>query len=204
MQNSILLTSFTTWMPHQTSNAADDLLEQVSGTIASSVSFLRKLPVDFELAPQQVIDRFNALKPDILVCCGMAEERDRLHLESQAVVNGVTWRTKLDLETLSRGLPMTEISHDAGGFVCNALYFEALNHLRTQERQNHCLFAHVPLLTAENINGIKDDFLTLLYSLGTVDMGTRETDSPGKVLRLDAAPENRNCAHLANFGRGRH
>lgn len=181
MHNRILLTSFTTWKPHHTSNAADDLLDLVSGTTAASVSFLRKLPVDFELAPQQVITRFNELTPDILVCCGMAEERDRLHLESRAVIDAVTARTELDLEALCRDLPMTEISHDAGDFVCNTLYFQALNHLRTQPRRHHCLFVHVPLLTGANIDAIKMDFLTLLHRLGTVDIKTWETGSPART-----------------------
>lgn len=170
MQNRILLTSFTTWKPHHTSNAADDLLAHISGDVSRSVHFLRGLPVDFARAPLQVLARFDELKPDVLVCCGMAEERHKLNVESQAVVDDVTTRTELDLEHLTRRLAMTEISHDAGDFVCNTLYFEMLNHLKMQQRQHHCLFAHVPVLGTHNVHGIKRDFLTLLQRLAEVQL----------------------------------
>jgi pyroglutamyl-peptidase len=170
MQNTILLTSFTTWKPHHTTNASDDLLAHICGDVAESMSFLRGLPVDFELAPRRVLARFDELKPDILVCCGMAEERDKLNIESRAVVDDVTTMTELDLEQLTRSLPMTAISHDAGGFVCNTLYFEMLNHLKAQQRQHHCVFAHVPVLGTHNVDAIKRDFLTLLQRLGAAQL----------------------------------
>jgi pyroglutamyl-peptidase len=170
MQNRILLTSFSTWKPHHTTNASDDLLAHISGDAAGSIYFLRRLPVDFELAPQQVRARFDELKPDILVCCGMAEERDKLNIESRAVVGDVTTMTEIDLEHLTRSLPMTVISHDAGGFVCNTLYFEMLNHLKAQQRQHHCMFAHVPVLDTHNVDAIKRDLLTILQRLGTAQV----------------------------------
>jgi pyroglutamyl-peptidase len=170
MQNTILLTSFTTWKPHHTSNASDDLLAHISAEAAESVHFLRGLPVDFESAPRQVMASFEGLKPDILVCCGMAEERHKLSIESRAVVEGVTTMTEIDLPHLTRDLPMTQISHDAGSFVCNTLYFAMLNHLKTQPRQHHCLFAHVPVLGEHNSVGIEQDFLTILQRLGSAEL----------------------------------
>ena len=170
MQNRILITSFTTWKPHHTSNASDDLLDQVSADASQSIHLLRRLPVDFKLAPRQVLAKFNELKPDILVCCGMAEKRDKLNIESRAVVDEVTMTTELDLKPLTCDLPMTEISHDAGRFVCNSLYFEALSHIKAQQRKHHCLFVHVPILDRHNIIGIKRDFLTILQRLITSEM----------------------------------
>ena len=73
MQRSALLTSFTTWKPHHVTNSSDDLLAELTDITTSSLNFLRKIPVDFQLAPRQVLDRFNKLKPEILICCGMAE-----------------------------------------------------------------------------------------------------------------------------------
>jgi len=168
MRNSILLTSFTTWKSHQTSNASDDLINLISLGYSRSFYFLRKLPVDYKLAPRQVLDRFSELKPDILVCCGMAEERRKLNIESSAVLDKTTLATELDLESLTHNLPMTIISHDAGRFVCNTLYFETLKHLKTQQRKHHCLFVHVPVLDRYNVDTIKQDFLTILQRLGVV------------------------------------
>lgn len=170
MQNRILITSFTTWKPHQTSNASDDLLGQISADACQSIYLLRRLPVDFNLAPGLVLAKFNELRPDVLVCCGMAEKRDKLNIESRAVVDEVATTTELDLTSLTRDLPMTEISHDAGRFVCNSLYFEALNHLKAQQRKHHCLFVHVPILDRHNIDAIRRDFLTILQRLSTSEI----------------------------------
>lgn len=165
MQRSVLLTSFTTWKPHHVSNSSDDLLERIGKSHIGPLHYLRRLPVDFRLAPKKVLARFDALRPDILICCGMAEGRERLSIESRAVLEGETLETRVDLQSLTRGLPMTEISHDAGGFVCNSLYFEALRHLHGQPRQHHCIFAHVPVLTGENAGQVESDFLVVVARL---------------------------------------
>ena len=84
MRKQTLLTSFATWMPHQRSNSSDDLLGRIEETGRRSFHFLRRLPVDFQLAPKLVIAKLDELQPDVLICCGMAEERDKLSLESTA------------------------------------------------------------------------------------------------------------------------
>lgn len=165
MYHDMLITSFTTWKPHHTSNAADDLLQRLIGERGETFHHLRKVPVDFELAPRRVLERFDELLPRVLVCCGMAEKRTRLHVESRAVLEGKTLRTGIDLEWLTTALPMTKISHDAGAFVCNTLYFRALEHLRAQEREHDCLFIHVPLLTEENSRALLEDFKTIIERL---------------------------------------
>ena len=165
MQKSLLLTSFTTWKPHHVSNSSDDLLDRVTREHSRPLHYLRRLPVDFHLAPKRVLTRFDELKPDILICCGMAEDREKLSIESRAVRDREVMETEVDLQALTHGLPMTEISHDAGGFVCNTLYFEALQHLQKQPRQHHCLFAHVPVLTEENTEQVKSDFLAMVARL---------------------------------------
>ncbi len=58
MSIKLLLTSFQTWLPHQTSNSSDDLLEiiQKQQSNEDSLFFLRNLPVNTELATQKVIE----------------------------------------------------------------------------------------------------------------------------------------------------
>jgi pyroglutamyl-peptidase len=122
------------------------------------------------LAPGRVLERFDEIKPDILVCCGMAEEHQKLNVESRAVVDEQVITTELDLDSLTMDLSVTEISHDAGRFVCNALYFEALSHLKARQRRHHCLFVHVPVLESHNVDAIKRDFLTILQRLGMLEL----------------------------------
>ncbi|WP_345976148.1 peptidase C15 [Sulfurimonas sp. HSL3-7] len=165
MEHKILITTFATWKSHQPSNASDDLLGLLLKKELDFFQHLRKIPVDFELAPQHVLIRFNELRPKVLVCCGMAEERTKLNVESRAVRDEKVLHTGIDLQQLTADLVMTEISHDTGRFVCNALYYSMLEHLAAQEGEHHCLFIHVPVLTEENKEALAEDFERILQRI---------------------------------------
>jgi pyroglutamyl-peptidase len=168
MKREILITSFTTWEPHQKSNAADDLLQRFIEEKGDVHHYLRHLPVDFTLAPRRVIETFEELRPRVLVCCGMAEERTRLGVESQAVLDERSLKTAIDLVALTEDLRMTDISHDTGRFVCNTLYYRSLEHLGAQESEHHCLFIHVPVLTEENARPLTEDFVRIIARLAAL------------------------------------
>jgi len=123
---------------------------------------LRQLPVDFQQAPEQAIAAIHRLQPDRVVACGMAENRTRLSLESRAVGEGEVLHTGFDLAWLMADLTFTEISHDAGRFVCNALYHALLQEQQSIYPHMQCLFVHVPPLTAANRDAIMTDFQTIL------------------------------------------
>ncbi len=167
MTQIILLTSFDIWMSHHQSNSSDDLLEKVSQVrgIPHDLHFLRKLPVDFQEAPKQAIAKINELQPDLVVCCGMAECRQKLTVEKQARSGNEAIVTPLNLPPLIQDLKLTEISEDAGQFVCEALYYAVLNHLNHHPQKIGALFVHVPLLTPTNFQPIFEDFLDLLHRL---------------------------------------
>lgn len=151
-------------MAHQRSNASDDLIQAVleRGRFDQNCHFLRQLPVDFELAPKLTIAKMNEIQPDITICCGMAESRQQLSLESNGKFQSEILRSQLDLERLIAPAIATEISHDAGDFVCNYLYYSVLKHLETDQLSQHCLFVHVPVLTATNLEIIVQDFLGMI------------------------------------------
>lgn len=159
----ILLTSFTTWMAHQRSNASDDLIQAVLDRVPPDCHCLRQLPVDFELAPKYTIAKINKIQPDITICCGMAEKRQKLSLESNGKFQSEILRSRLDLKTLIDSTSATEISHDAGNFVCNYLYYCVLKHLENLNQQG--MFVHVPILTTANQELIVQDFLSILARL---------------------------------------
>lgn len=161
----MLITSFSIWKPHHTSNASDDLLGRLIEKRIHPFHHLRRIPVDFEVSSRQVIEKFNELRPKTLICCGMAEERGKLNVESKAVLDDDTLDTSVDLGTLTAGLAMTEVSHDAGGFVCNTLYYRVLEHLQAQRNRHHCIFVHVPVLTTENCEGVETDFAAIIQRL---------------------------------------
>ncbi len=155
-----LITTFQTWLPHQVSNSADDLIAHLLKTdrLPSDCQLLRHVPVDFQVAPAMVLARIAAQPPQRVVCCGMAELRSRLSVESNARWQS-DWRfTSVNLHQLLKPTIETVVSHDAGRFVCNYLYYQVLRTMPALPT----IFVHVPLFTDNRVEAIATDFLTLL------------------------------------------
>ncbi|MEG4286075.1 peptidase C15 [Microcoleus sp. A006_D1] len=169
MTNKILLTSFDTWLPHQKSNSSDDLLAKISQmqSLPNSVIFLRKLPVDAQLAANLAIAQINQIQPHTIICCGMAESRSKLTVESCACCDTDMLKTAVNLEPLVADLAATEISHEAGKYVCEALYYAVLKNICDAQLTAKCIFVHVPILTSENTDKIVADFLLIMRRLTT-------------------------------------
>jgi pyroglutamyl-peptidase len=163
----ILLTSFETWLPHQKSNSSDDLLHHIESESIDGISltFLRKLPVDTVLASQKAIAAIEQMSPHFVVCCGMAESRWQLSLESNATWENAQLHSTVNLEKLVNNLSDSVISHDAGKFVCEGLYYRVLHHLRHSRPDSHGLFVHVPVLTETNLQTIMADFRLILQEI---------------------------------------
>ena len=63
----------------------------------------------------------------------------------------------VDLSDLNQKLNVTEISHDAGKFVCEGLYYQLLNYLQLNRKSTDGIFIHVPRLEGRNIDLILRD-----------------------------------------------
>lgn len=172
MTKKILLTSFTTWRSHQKSNSSDDLLSEVAKSIQTnsastspSLTFLRQLPVDIQLASSYTIEQINQINPELTICCGMAEKRPILTVESNARLDNHLIETWVNVDKLIAGLKSADISHDAGKFVCEGLYYSTLKYLRERNLTSNCLFIHVPIITPENSDAVKAEFLEIIHRL---------------------------------------
>jgi pyroglutamyl-peptidase len=157
-----LITTFQTWLPHQVSNSSDDLIAYLlkADRVPPDCHLLRHVTVDFHVAPRQVLAKIAELQPQRVVCCGMAETRSQLSVESNARWQS-DWRfTSVNLHQLRRSTIDTVVSHDAGRFVCNYLYYQVLRELPGLPT----IFVHVPLLTDDRMEPIATDFLTILRS----------------------------------------
>jgi len=163
MSPQILLTSFNTWRSGQKSNSSDDLVRKFGWKISQdNIHLLRRIPVSFRSAPEQVIDRIEQIQPDIIVNCGMAESRQFLTIESRARRGRAVIKTKVDLNSLVTNLPLTRISHDAGRFVCNSLYYSVLDYVDRHALEIPSIFVHVPILTKQNSVQIVSDFRSII------------------------------------------
>lgn len=167
MSPSLLLTSFDVWEAHHQSNTSDDLLGELvrRDWLSPTTRLLRKLPVDFEQAPAQVIQAMESWRPEIVVCCGMAERRSRLTIESNGTVGSDTIYTPIQVDELVQGLSHTDVSHHAGRFVCNHTYYTVLQYIQSAQLSTHCVFVHVPLLTVANQEAIAIEFAEILTRL---------------------------------------
>ncbi len=167
MKQRMLLTSFDIWLPHQQSNSSDDLLIEVGklNSLPYDLTFLRQLPVDVQLASSQVKAKIDELKPDYIICCGMAESRKQLSVEKNASYAESILQTTVDLEQLVAEATAIEISHDCGKFVCEGLYYSVLDYLRQRQLTVPCIFVHVPILQKENFLVIFADFLLIIHKL---------------------------------------
>lgn len=162
----ILLTSFQTWLPHQKSNSSEDLLGLLNNINPpqKELIFLRNLPVNTEIASALTREKIKEINPNFILCCGMAEKSQCLQLESQAFFEDKCYQTKVNLTDLIQYLNLTEISHDAGKFVCEGLYFQVLKYIENQTNVQG-LFIHIPILTEDNQTLILTDFIQILNRL---------------------------------------
>ncbi len=158
----VLLTSFATWLPHQISNSSDDLLAILNQDQNHNLYYLRKLPVNTNIASQQVITKIQEIQPQTIICCGMAETRDQLTIESNAKCDDDCQKSQVNLTKLVSCLTNTSISHDAGNFVCEGLYYQVLSYLSRHHLKSSCLFVHVPILNTNNTHVIYQDFTKIL------------------------------------------
>lgn len=171
MAAPILITSFRPWKAHQGLNSSDVLLDQVMAKLPSNAMFLRYLPVNFDLAPIQVISSIVQYRPKAVVCCGMAETRKTLTVEQWGTHQEQRLATPINLQTLVDSTIHTAISEDAGSFVCNRLYYRVLHHLeqlaQLKQPASAALFVHVPPITSTNRALVEFDFLKIIEHLDT-------------------------------------
>lgn len=179
-EERILITSFDTWKPHQVSNASDDLLLRLEDqkALPEGCRVLHRLPVCTEMAYALIEPELGQASLDYVICCGVAERRHLLNLEAQAHCEQEVLKTPIALTELCskrRELRRTEISYDAGQFVCNEIYYVLLRRFWAIAKQITSgappqpnpapLFIHVPPLTPENQMDLVQDFQAILGRL---------------------------------------
>lgn len=163
----VLITSFRPWRVHQRSNSSDDLIAELyeSGRLPADAVWLRQVPVSFALAPMRVINEIGRLRPRLVICCGMAEKRPHLSIERQAKAPLQTLQTPVNVSALLAGTLLSDVSDDAGSYVCNHLYYRVLKFINDARWQTVGIFIHVPVLSRENKRLILNDFIHIASKL---------------------------------------
>ncbi|EDX85503.1 pyrrolidone-carboxylate peptidase superfamily [Synechococcus sp. PCC 7335] len=167
----LLITSFVPWLAHQKSNSSDDLIAalQSQNKLPTKSVWLRHVPVCFDSAPELVIAELRRLRPRAIICCGMAERRTCLTIEKQAerkqAKGRQTLQTPVNVQHLLKETSQSEVSYDAGQYVCNHLYYQVLVTIDEFQLATAAIFVHVPILTDENKFAMLEDFFKISSAL---------------------------------------
>jgi pyroglutamyl-peptidase len=157
--NRVLVTGFEPFGENEV-NPSQLLADELGGVV---------LPVSYARAADALREAIRDREPDVIICFGLADNRDKVSVERFAhnldeasttdndAANGsgaeidpagpLAFRSTLPVDAIvaaleAEGIP-AEISRDAGGFLCNHVFYVLLRELRQNQIGG---FVHVPPL----------------------------------------------------------
>ena len=164
---SILLTGFGPF-PGVPRNPSQLIVEQFSNTLAGRSLHKAVLPTVYEVAGSTIESLLRETRPDICLCLGVAND-DFMRLETVARNHGTVEKpdesgavrpgpvAKDGPDTYSCTLPFAsihtalersgiaaELSDDAGGYVCNHVFYTARHAIERHGLATACGFLHIP------------------------------------------------------------
>lgn len=149
------------------------------------------LPTSYRRAGARIRELLRAHRPDTLLMLGLAESTAKMQFEQVAlnlddcdapdndgevrlrgrIVEGapVGYWSSLQLERMANASremgERVTFSHDAGGYVCNHVFFTAAHLVATMYPATRCGFVHLPVLQA------KDERLARLLKIVRIWLG---------------------------------
>ena len=154
--------------------------------------FKVQLPTSFARALSVLKEGLEQAKPELVLCLGQANTRDKFSLERIAVnvqdariadndgsqpknepvrAGGPTaYRATLPLQQAlaalhAAGIP-AEISESAGTFVCNSVFYGLMDHLAHERRNVPAGFAHLPALDKQSAEALARGVSVVLVTAG--------------------------------------
>ena len=168
----LLVTGFEPFLDF-TVNPTAQLARDLDGLSVAGVAVAGAvLPVHFERGAAAILAALDQTRPDAVICLGLASEIECIKIERVALnideafnpdSDGVVrrglpiiadgpvgyWSTlpvdRLVERLTAAGLP-AETSRDAGGYLCNHVFFRARHQIEGQGRPVPCGFVHFPPL----------------------------------------------------------
>lgn len=166
----LLVTAFDSFNK-RTTNVSNLVLNELDSEINDFDIDKLYLPVKFHTAFNIVKDYIEQNNPELIILCGEAISRSKISLEIKAKNHLLTKlsdddEVNLDSKIIDPNGPKAiysefpiiealsclfeneipcELSIDAGGYICNALYYQTQNAYKNIP----CLFVHFPNLTNE-------------------------------------------------------
>src|SRR3984957_19625829 len=186
MARTILVTGFEPF-GGETVNASWEAAKTIDGwRRGDTAAVTRLLPCAYDASVKKLVTAIETLRPDALLMTGQAARRAVVCVErfahnlddATAPDNDGALRRALRISraapewletvapvrTIARaitgaGIP-ARVSRDAGGFVCNHLYFGALQYLSDKRSPIPAVFVHLPVTPEQSPQGASERRLT--------------------------------------------
>ena len=183
---TILVTGFEPF-GGETINASWEAAQKLEGwRHGDTVAVARLLPCAYDSSVKMLINAIETLRPDALLMTGQAARRGVVSVERFAhnlddatapdndgalrrglrISRGAPdWlETRASVRTIARaineaGIP-ARMSRNAGAFVCNHLYFGALQYLDEKRSAIRAIFVHLPVTPEQAPRGASEKRLT--------------------------------------------
>jgi pyroglutamyl-peptidase len=173
---SALVTGFGPF-PRVPRNPSQLLVERLEASVAGTTVQRRILPTEYHAAGPLIQSLLDDLRPDICLCIGVGHAGDPLRLETTARNFGTvdapdhsgstfsgpiaadgpeTYTATLPLDSILAALPVV-LSNDAGGYVCNYIFFTARHHIARARLPTACGFLHIPELDPARDENVQFD-----------------------------------------------
>ena len=191
---TILVTGFEPF-GGETVNASWEAAQKLEGwRHGAAVATARVLPCAYDASVKQLISAIETLRPDALLMTGQSARRGVVCVErfahnlddaSAPDNDGVLRRAP----RISRAAPdwleavapariiaraineagiSARVSKNAGAFVCNHLYFAALQYLRERKSAISAVFVHLPVTPEQTPQGASEKRLTPAEAAGAL------------------------------------
>jgi pyroglutamyl-peptidase len=191
---TILVTGFEPF-GGETVNASWEAAQKLEGwRHGGAVATARVLPCAYDASVKTLISAIETLRPDALLMTGQAARRGVVCVERfarnldlrSAPDNAGALRRALRIsrsapDWLEAAAPIrtivraineagisTRMSKNAGAFVCNHLYFAALQYLRERKSAIPAVFVHLPVTPEQTPQGASEKRLTPTEAAGAL------------------------------------
>ena len=131
------------------------LLTAFSGKTNSSKLLIDSIDTDCKLfltnsflsSGKQIIDTIKTIRPDFILAFGQKPKSNCIYIETQAHRENIL-QTNFDVaqlsESLSKNNISSELSDNAGNYLCNYVYYEGLKYITQDRLDTKMVFIHVP------------------------------------------------------------
>ncbi len=147
-------------------NSAKILLDNIKEQYNEDVLYLEN---DFEVSSNQIEEKLKE-NYDYVLIFGQKPNTKNIYLENNAILEETKLETDYYYGVLKENLESYNYkvvtSSDAGNYLCNNIFFRALNFKQKNNLKTKVAFVHIP--TIDNIEDIKHLAISILNYINTL------------------------------------